>query len=114
MEREIVQLDELNDTELWEMARTQLSSAWRRPIRLYRWVSRERVIHLIEANEQPHPDEILLESRLKLEQWVAKNWDLVNSQLPCSGTLKGRCTLYPCTEGRHLTCYESARKHFAL
>lgn len=114
MEGALVQLDELNDTELWEIARMQLSSAWRRPIRLYRHVSRERVIHLIESNELPRPEEILLESRLKLELWVTKNWEMVNSQLPCVGPLRGKCTMYPCPEGRHFTCYASALPHFKL
>ncbi len=114
MEGALVQLDELNDTELWEIARMQLTSAWRRPIRLFRHLLRERVIYLIESNEQPRPEEILLESRLKLETWVAKNWEMVNSQLPCVGPGRGKCTTYPCPEGRHLTCYASAQPHFKL
>jgi len=109
-----VSLDELNDTELWELVRMQLSAAWLRPVRLSRAVSRERVIYLIESNEQPLPEEILLESRQKLENWVAKNWDKVVSQIPCSGVLKGKCTKYACPEGRHLTCYASALPHMKL
>lgn len=114
MEGVTIPLDELNDTELWEIARMQLTAAWSRPIRLSRAVSRERVIYLIESNEQPRPEEILLESRRKLEEWVTKNWDSVNSQIPCSGPLKGKCTRHSCPEGRHLTCYASALPHMKL
>lgn len=92
----------------------QLSSSWNRQIRLRRSVSRERVIQLINASALPHPDELLLESRLKLELWIAKNWEMVNSQLPCSGALRGKCTAYPCPDGRHLSCYAAAQPHFGL
>ncbi len=107
-------LEELNDSELWELARMQLTASWRRPIRLGRWVPRERTIYLIESNEQPRPDEILLDSRSQLESWIVKNWEMVNSQLPCSGQQKGHCTVYPCAEGRHLACYARALPHLKL
>jgi hypothetical protein len=107
-------LDELNDTELWEIARLQLSSAWCKPIRLSRNVPRERVMYLIEANQPPEPREVLIETRLRLQQWVKKNWDLVNSQLPCQGPDRGKCTEYACPEGRHLTCFKSAAPHFLV
>lgn len=106
-----MQLDELNDTELWEVARLELSSAWRRPIRLLRSLPRERVMRLIEAGAQPHPSEELIESRLKLEQWVDRNREQVLSQLPCSGADRGKCTKYPCPDGRHLACYAAAADH---
>lgn len=106
-----MQLDDLNDTELWELARMGLSAAWRRPIRLLRSLPRERVIYLVESGAQPDPSEIILESRVKLEQWIARNWEMVNSQLPCTGPDRGKCTKYPCPEGRHLSCYSAAADH---
>jgi hypothetical protein len=107
-------LEELNDTELWDLARMQMSAAWRRAIRFSRSVPRERIIMYIETGVPPHPDDVLLESRFRLQQWVDKNWVMVNSQLPCAGALRGKCTIYPCAEGRHLSCYEKARPHFQL
>jgi hypothetical protein len=106
-----MQLDELNDTELWELARMELSAAWRRPIRLRRSLPREAVIQLIESGAPPHLPDVLLESREKLEQWIVRNWEMVNSQLPCSGPDRGKCTRYACPEGRHLSCYSAAAIH---
>lgn len=103
--------DELNDTELWEMARVQLTGAWGRPIRLKRSLPRERVIELIENNLQPATEEMVLETRFRLEQWVAKNWEGVNSQLPCRGLNRGKCTVFPCPDGRHFACFLEAREH---
>lgn len=106
-----MQLDDLNDTELWELARMGLSGTYRQPIRLRRSLPRERIIYLIESREMPQPNEVLLESRLKLQQWVYRNWESVNSQLPCTGPDRGQCTKYDCPEGRHLSCYSSAAVH---
>lgn len=114
MEGVTVELDELNDSELWELARLSLSAAWQRPIRFRRSMPRERVIQCIETGMCPSPEELYLESRQELERWIQKSWTMVNSQLPCSGPLKGRCTAYSCSEPRHLACYESARPHFKL
>lgn len=104
-------LDELNDTELWELARLQLTASWGKPMRLFRHLTRERVIHLVYTNEKPRDDEVILESRKKLQDWVAKNWERVNSQLPCSGKDRGKCTVYNCPEGRHLLCYSLSKKY---
>lgn len=102
-----MQLEELNDTELWEIARLQLSANCRRPVRLSRSVSRERVIELILTAQEPDPREELIESRVRLEKWIAKNWVSVNSQLPCHGKDRGKCTIFACPEGRHLLCYSA-------
>lgn len=106
-----MQLDELNDTELWELARLELSGTWRRTIRLHRSLPRERVIYLIESGSLPQQHEMLMESRMKLEEWIGRNWEMVNSQLPCSGPDRGKCTRYACPEGRHLSCYSAAADH---
>lgn len=109
-----VDLDELNDTELWELARQQMSAAWRRPVRLSRSAPREYVVRAIESGEPPHPPYELIESRVKLQQWIEKRWDMVNSQIPCVGPQRGKCAVYPCPEGRHLSCYAAAEPHFAI
>lgn len=110
----MIPLDELNDTELWELARMQLTASWSRPIRLIRSLPRERVFWYIETGALPAQEDFLLETRDKLQTWITKRWDMVNSQLPCAGVNKGKCTIYPCAEGRHLSCYEKARPHFRL
>jgi hypothetical protein len=114
-----MQLEELNDSELWEIARTTLSGAWCRPIRLKRSVARERVIYLIESGQKPESTEEYIDpkgmdSRSKLEVWVKKNWSGINSQLPCTGPLRGQCTQYPCPEGRHMRCYADAKPYLDL
>lgn len=48
------------------------------------------------------------ETRAKLQQWVSTNWKLINSQIPCEGENKGRCTVYPCSDGKHLDCFTAA------
>jgi hypothetical protein len=114
MEGPIVELDELNDTELWELLRLQSTAAWGRPIRLSRGAPREYVIRAIDSGEPPYPPYELLESRAMLQTWIRNNWTMVNSQIPCSGPLKGNCTMYPCPEGRHLSCFKAAEPHFKL
>lgn len=109
-----VALQDLNDTELWELARLELTSSWRRPIRFKRSVPRETVIYFIETGGQPDPSLLYMESRAELQDWISKNWMMVNSQLPCTGPQKGQCTIYGCPEGRHLTCYTNAKPHFGL
>jgi len=109
-----IDLQDLNDTELWELARLELSSAWSRPMRLKRSVPRETVIYFIETANPPDDSFLYMESRAELQDWILKNWMMVNSQLPCSGPQKGHCTVYACPEGRHLTCYMNAKPHFAL
>src|SRR3954470_14115091 len=103
MEGEVVELDDLNDTELWELARQQISASWRRPVRLSRSAPREYVLHLVESGEIPQPSHELIESRARLQEWIEKRWEMVNSQLPCTGPQRGKCKVYPCSEGRHLS-----------
>ncbi len=109
-----MQLEDLNDSELWEMARLQILASWGITSRLKRGLSRDRVIAIIEGNLAPHASEMAMDTRLKLQEWIAKSWEMVNSQLPCTGKDRGKCSIYECPEGRHLRCYEAAQPHFAL
>jgi len=105
----ITPLEYLNKTELLQI----LSNAGHGNLRLSARVPQERLITLIRTGNPPRPDELAgtTETRKKLQVWVAGNWGSIGSQLPCSGTNKGRCTVYPCSEGRHLECYLSAKEH---
>lgn len=104
-----VPLEWLNRSELLQI----LSREEYGYLRLRASVPKERLIHLISTKEPPSPDELAktTETRQRLQSWIQKNWDQINSQLPCSGELRGKCTVYPCSEGRHLDCYLSAKKY---
>lgn len=102
-------LEQLNTSELLQI----LNNAGHGRLRLRRSLPRDRLIHLIRSGEQPGEDEFsqTVETRAKLEVWVSSVWDQINSQLPCVGPLRGKCTVYPCTEARHLECFLSAKKN---
>lgn len=96
----------LNQSELLELVFIH------RGVRMRRDTLPARLIHLIESPNDPiHPQEIprTTESREKLEAWIMKNWDAIQTQLPCKAHNRGRCTIYPCTEARHLSCWMEVR-----
>lgn len=101
--------DFMNHTELLKI----LSSEKYGYLRLRGGISIERLAHLVRTGERPAPEELALTSdtRRRLQLWVERNWSQIGSQLPCSGPNKGKCTIYPCSEGKHLDCYLSAQKH---
>lgn len=101
------ELIHLNTTELQEIIRQRTGN------RLRRSVPRERLIHLIETKEPPLPEELAGTNytRIALQNFISESWDWVNSQLPCTGQDRGKCTIYPCPEGRHLDCYTANIKH---
>lgn len=98
-------LETLNFTELLEIIRHQLG------VRLKRSVPKERLIQLIYEGGKPLEEELsgTGESRKKLELALAGKWSSVVSQLPCKGATRGKCTVHPCTESRHLDCFIEAR-----
>jgi hypothetical protein len=104
-------LEHLNKTELIQI----LGNGGHGNLRLKESTSRERLIQLIRSSEQPEKEEIAetTETRRRLQVWVERNWLQINSQLPCSGSLRGMCTVYPCSEGRHIECYLSAKDKMA-
>ena len=91
---------------------TELAYIYRRHtgLVLKRTVTIDRLIELLTQGGQPLPEEIspTTESRKRLQLYVEKNWNGINSQLPCKGENRGRCSIYPCPEGRHLDCVNSA------
>lgn len=109
---EMVDLNALNNSELAHLIRRQTGLVVKRS------VSRERLIQILEygASYGPTPDEVspTQETRRKLQVYIEKNWVGIQSQLPCKGENKGRCTIYGCPEGRHVDCYNSALPHMKL
>jgi len=93
----------LNQNELLELVYIH------RGVRLRHSTSPERLIQLIEnPQEQPRLEELpasTLESRQLLETWILKNWEALKTQLPCKGHNYGHCTVFPCTEARHISCW---------
>jgi hypothetical protein len=99
-----------NKTELTYLIRNILGVVVRRS------VSKDRLVEMIKTGEYPKPEEIspTTESRKKLQVFLENNWSSLNSQLPCKGENRGKCTIYPCPEGRHLDCYLSAEPHMKV
>lgn len=105
-----IPLEAMNRTELLQI----LAGGGHGRLRLRSSIGRERLIHLIRTGEEPKPEELAktTETRARLEVWIEKNRALVGSQLPCEGPNSGKCTIYPCTEARHLNCYIDAKDNF--
>jgi hypothetical protein len=103
---EIPELEWLNTTELLEILRRPGYGGYR----LRRSIPDERLIQLIRTGVIPSENELAETSKSRewLETWVQSNKTGIISQLPCRGTDQGKCTIYPCPEGRHLNCYLKA------
>ncbi len=101
------QLHLLNVTELTQLIRRHTGLVVKRS------VPKERLIELLENGGLPTAEEIspTTESRKRLQLYIEKNWMGIQSQLPCKGENRGRCTIYPCPEGRHVDCLLSATPH---
>ena len=104
-----VELEQLNISELLQL----LKEPERGGHRLKKAVPIDRLIHLIRTGETPEPSEFAatIQTRAKLEVWVSKNIDAIGSQLPCSGPTRGKCSIHPCSDGKHLDCYLAAKEH---
>ncbi len=102
-------LEYMNRTELLQI----LSGEQYGYLRLRATVPKDRLIYLIQSKEQPRPEEVAqtTDTRRKLQMWIDQNKTQIESQLPCSGPNRGKCTVYPCSEGKHLDCYLSAQKY---
>jgi hypothetical protein len=99
--------DFMNRTELLQI----LASDKYGNLRLRHSVATDRLAHLVKTGEKPAPEEIVSETRRKLQLWIERNSAQIASQLPCTGPNKGKCTIYPCSEGKHLDCHLAAVKY---
>ncbi len=106
MSNEIPNFQNLNETELLNIIRRQTGVVVRRS------VGRERLMQIAVEGKAPGADELAgtTGTRQELQVFIEKNWVWLNSQLPCSGNDRGKCTIYPCPEGRHLDCYLAAKR----
>lgn len=104
------ELNTLNDTELAYTIRSRTGVVVKRS------VGKARLIQLVQTGEMPLPEEIApsTATRSKLQLYIEKNWSGINSQLPCKGENRGKCTIYPCPEGRHADCLLAAAPHMKL
>lgn len=106
MSEPLPELPTLNTTELLNIIRRQTGMIVKRS------VEREWLLQIIEYGDPPAPHEVAdtMETRRRLQVFVEKSWDWLNSQLPCKGEKRGKCTIYPCPDARHLDCYMAAQK----
>lgn len=89
---------ECNETELITMAHKQGIG------RLKHGLPRELLIAIVSGAMDPLPEHLSGTSltRLQLEATIRAKLEVMRSQLPgCTG----RCTVYPCSDGRHSVCY---------
>lgn len=112
----------MNATELLYLVRCQTGLVVKRS------VDRARLIEMVVGTHQqqqdptvrqqayPRAEELAAsnDSRQKLQVFIEKNWEGVQSQLPCKGENRGRCTIYPCPEARHFDCLISAAPHMKM
>lgn len=92
-----------NETELLGLARSQGLGNLRRGI------DRVTLVSIVSGEVVPGPEHVsqLQSTRRSLEIYIQENWGRVASQLPgCNG----KCTTYPCSEGRHAKCYNPSNR----
>ena len=91
-------LEHCNETELLTLGRQQGLGGLRRGM------DRGLLISIIRGESAvgaEHRSEFQ-QTRHALQIYIQENWGRVASQLPgCDG----KCTTYPCSEGRHAKCY---------
>lgn len=99
-------IEHANKTELLEAVKEKTGLTPRVDL------SEERLVQLVYNPSSMVPEEVadINKTRAKLEAWITNNWDWVNGQIPCTGELRGKCTKYPCSNGRHMDCYIGAKK----
>lgn len=91
-------LNECNETELLSLARVQNLG------RLRRGLPKDVLVGLVSGDLPMEPRYLAgtSETRAKLQAFIWNNIERTRSQLPgCDG----RCSTYPCSEGRHAACF---------
>lgn len=108
MTNEVIQEDVIlslcNESEL-------LAIAWKQGLgRIRRGIGRSELIALVRGEIELRTDHLATttETRRILQAFIEKNWGVVRSQLPgCNG----KCTTFPCTEGKHALCLFPNKAH---
>lgn len=94
----MINLQNCNETELLQMAREQGLGI------LKRGIHKDILIAVITKQQNVDPSMLseTVDTRKRLETLIQGNWEKIRSQLPgCDG----KCTTYPCSEGRHAACF---------
>ena len=92
-------LEQCNETELLQLAHRQGLGTLRRGLDHQELVA---IVAGVISPESRHLSDSTW-TRAKLEATIFANWDQLMSQLPgCTG----KCSIYPCTEGKHAQCFE--------
>lgn len=97
---DIPPLEELSTSELVEMCRRQGYG------HINRFANRERIIALLTYGGKVPPELVSKsnQTRKELERFISSFWDRIQSQLPCKGENRGKCTIYGCSDGQHAEC----------
>lgn len=100
----------MNCTELTQLIRRQTGMV------VAKSIGKDRMIQLLQYGGHPEPHELSKtdDSRKRLQLYIEKNWTGIQSQLPCKGENRGRCTIYPCPEARHIDCLLAAGPHLKM
>ncbi len=100
-------LETCNETELLAIAHSQGLG------RLRRGMARLTLIQLVRGDINPGTEHLAdtRHSRKMLEDFITKHWEQARSQLPgCNG----KCTTFPCSEGRHAVCFGANKNTVAI
>lgn len=98
---EIVELDQLNNTELREIVRVT------KGIRV--GGTNEEIINFI-GNKAPPIISNFAATRDKLEKYLVATWTSYSVNMPCNGQpLAGKCTKFGCSDLVHSGCYLGLR-----
>lgn len=87
-----------NETELVQIARRQGLPPLRHDL------PKEELVAIVGGYKDPDGSHLAgtKTTRTLLQAFLKENWGVVRSQLPgCDG----KCTSYPCSEGRHAMCF---------
>lgn len=105
-------IENYNISELVEIIRRRTA------FRVSRSVPIERLRQLaIGANSEiPESSELVgtTGTRYSLQKFIVNNWAKINSQLPCTGQTRGQCTIHPCSDARHISCFMSVPPHLMV
>lgn len=96
-----------NETELLALAKAQGLGHLRRGI------PKDVLFKIVRGEEDPAPEHFAdtRHTRKMLEEFIARHWEKCRSQLPgCNG----KCTTFPCSEGRHALCFEPNKEMVSI
>lgn len=94
------ELEDLNNTELAELARKRFG---RREVP----ANRESLLKILSSEKVEITKEEI--TRKKLQVYVEKNWVAIQTNIPCASSINaGKCTKHNCTSIQHVACYKGA------